>query len=86
VNCLALIPSQAYKPLIPAIKESTGMNFTQLGFFTGMAGVLAIICAVPAGMAIKRFGARKVFLSGVCYIIAGLLILSLADNVAGAIS
>ena len=86
VNCLALIPSMAYTPLIPALKKATGMNFSQLGFFTGMAGILAIICSVPAGMAIRRFGARKVCLWGACFIIAGLFTLSLASNFAGAIS
>jgi MFS transporter, FSR family, fosmidomycin resistance protein len=86
VNCLALIPSMAYTPLIPAIKNATGMNFSQLGFFTGMAGILSIICSVPAGMAIRRFGARRVFLSAICFVIAGLFILSFASNFTGAIS
>jgi MFS family permease len=86
VNCLALIPSMAYVPLIPAIQEATGMNFSQLGFFTGMAGVLAIVCAVPAGIAIKRFGARKVVLSGACFMVAGLLLLSFASDFISAIS
>ena len=86
VNCLALIPSMAYVPLIPAIKKTIIMNGAQLGLFAGLAGVLAIICAVPAGMAIKQFGARKVFLSGVVLMIAGLLILSFSSNFAGALS
>ena len=86
VNCLAMIPSMAYVPLIPAIKKTITMNFTQLGLFSGLAGVLAIICAVPAGMAIKRFGARKVFLSGSVFMVAGLMILSFATNFMGALS
>jgi MFS family permease len=86
VNCLAMIPSMAYVPLIPAIKKSIAMSFTQLGLFSGLAGVLAIICAVPAGMAIKRFGARKVFLSGGVFMVAGLILLSFAHNFTGALS
>jgi MFS family permease len=86
VNCLALIPSMAYIPLIPAIQKATDMNFSQLGLFTGMAGVLAIICAVPAGMSIKRFGARKVVISGACFMIVGLLLLSFAGDFISAIS
>jgi MFS transporter, NNP family, nitrate/nitrite transporter len=86
VNCLALIPSMAYVPLIPAIKKTITMTGTQLGLFAGMAGVLAIICAVPAGMAIKQFGARKVFLSGVVLMITGLLMLSFSKDFMGALS
>jgi MFS family permease len=86
VNCLALIPSMAYVPLAGAIKKTITMSFTQWGLFAGLAGVLAIICAVPAGMAIKQFGARKVFLSGIVFMITGLLILSFSSSFAGALS
>ncbi len=86
VNCLALIPSMGYEPLGAAIKKTITMSFTQWGLFTGMAGILAIVCAVPAGIAIKRFGARKVFLSGAVFMVAGLLILSLSSNFSAAIS
>ena len=86
VNCLATIPSMAYVPLIPAIKKTIAMSGTQLGLFSGLAGILGILCAVPAGMAIKGFGARKVFLSGAAFMIAGLIILSLSSNFTGALS
>ncbi len=86
VNCLAMIPSMAYVPLSGAIKKSITMSFTQWGLFAGMAGILAIVCAVPAGMAIKRFGARKVFLSGSVFMVGGLIMLSYATNFMGALS
>jgi predicted MFS family arabinose efflux permease len=86
VNCLALIPSMAYVPLAGAIKKTITMSFTQWGLFAGLAGILAIICAVPAGMAIKQFGARKVFLSAIIFMIAGLLILSFSSTFPGALS
>jgi MFS transporter, NNP family, nitrate/nitrite transporter len=86
VNCLALIPSMGYEPLSAAIKKTISMSFSQWGLFAGMAGVLAIICAVPAGMAIKHFGARKVFLSGAVFMVAGLMILSASSDFAGAMS
>lgn len=85
-NCLALIPTVAYVPLLPEIKKTIVMDFTQYGLFTGLAGVLAIVCAIPAGMAIKRYGARKVFLFGAVFMIAGLFILSISRNFAGALS
>jgi len=86
VNCLGLIPSVAYVPLIPAIKETIVMTFTQLGLFSGLAGVLAIVCAVPAGMAIKRFGARKTLITGGIFMVGGLLMLSAANTFTGALS
>jgi MFS family permease len=86
VNCLATIPSMAYVPLIPAIKKTIAMNGTQLGLFSGLAGILGIVCAVPAGMAIKGFGARKVFLSAVVFMIAGLFMLSSSSNFSAALS
>jgi MFS family permease len=86
VNCLALIPSMAYLPLAGAIKKTITMSYTQWGLFAGLAGILAVICAVPAGMAIKQFGARKVFLSGVLFMVAGLIILSLSKDFIGALS
>jgi MFS family permease len=85
-NCLAMIPSMAYIPLVADIKETISMSATQLGFFSGMAGILAIVCAIPAGMAIKRFGARKTFLIGGIFMVGGLLLLSAATTFTGLIS
>lgn len=86
VNCLAMIPSMAYVPLVPSIKKAITMNFSQAGLFLGLPGILAIVCAVPAGMAIKRFGARKVLLSGSVFMIAGLMLLSFATDFTGLLS
>lgn len=85
-SCLATIPSMAYIPLFPAIKETIVMNYSQVGLFSGLAGVLAIVCSVPAGIAIKRFGARKVCLAGFVFIIAGLLVLSFSRDYPSALS
>lgn len=86
VNCLAMIPSMAYVPLVPAIKETITMMGWQVGFFAGMAGILAIVCAIPAGMAIKRFGARKTFIAGGIFMVGGLLMLSGASTFSGLVS
>jgi MFS family permease len=85
-NCLAMIPSMAYVPLVSAILETIHMKGWQLGLFSGLAGVLAIVCAVPAGMAIKRFGARNVFLAGGIFMVGGLLMLSGSASFPGALS
>jgi MFS family permease len=62
------------------------MTGAQLGLFAGLAGILAIVCAIPAGMAIKRFGARKTFMAGGIFMVGGLLLLSAAATFPGAIS
>lgn len=85
-TCLSMIPSIAYVPLVPAIKKALGMNFSQFGFFTGLAGIIAIICAVPAGATIKKLGSRKVFLVSNLMVITGLLLLSLSSNFIEALS
>jgi MFS family permease len=86
VNCLAMIPSMAYVPLVADIKATISMSNTQLGFFSGMAGILAILCAIPAGMAIKRFGGSKTFLAGGIFMVGGLLLLSAATSFSGLVS
>lgn len=86
VNCLAMIPSIAYVPLASAILETITMKGWQAGLFHGLAGVLAIVCAVPAGIAIKRFGARKTFMTGGVFMVGGLLLLSAAASFPEALS
>src|SRR6187551_3967030 len=45
-----------FSPLLPSIQQEFGMNYKQLGFFTGMYGLLALALSVPAGLSAKRFG------------------------------
>jgi len=79
-NAFSFIPSMAYVPLIPAIKNAIAMNFTQLGLFSGMAGVIAIVVSIPAGMLIKRFGEKKVYIGGTALIVIGLVILAISKD------
>ena len=43
-----------FAPLLPSIQDEFGMSYTQLGLFTGMYGLLAMVLSVPAGVAAKR--------------------------------
>ena len=45
-----------FSPLLPSIQRDLGMTFSQLGLFTGMYGLLAMLTSVPAGLAARRFG------------------------------
>ena len=49
-----------FSPLLPSIQQEFGMSFTQLGFFTGIYGLLAMLLSVPAGVSAKRFGEKRV--------------------------
>jgi predicted MFS family arabinose efflux permease len=47
-----------FSPLLPSIQQEFGMNYTQLGLFTGVYGLLALALSVPAGVSAKRFGEK----------------------------
>ena len=49
-----------FSPLLPSIQADVGMSFTQLGFFTGLYGLLAMLLSVPAGITARRFGEKHV--------------------------
>ena len=53
-----------FSPLLPSIQADVGMSFTQLGFFTGLYGLLAMLLSVPAGVSARRFGERRVLALG----------------------
>lgn len=62
------------------------MSFTQLGTFTGMYGLLAMLLSVPAGVSAKRFGERRVLGLGLIGVAAGSLLLGEAWSAESAIA
>jgi predicted MFS family arabinose efflux permease len=73
-------------PLLPAIQREFGMNYTQLGLFTGLYGLLAMLLSVPAGMAAGRFGVRSVLAIGLLGVAAGSVLLGEAWSFASALT
>ena len=67
-----------FSPLLPSIQADVGMSFTQLGFFTGIYGLLALLLSVPAGLTAKRFGERRVLAAGLVGVAIGSLLLARA--------
>ncbi|MDZ7878612.1 MAG: MFS transporter [Saprospiraceae bacterium] len=65
-----------FSPLLPAIQKEFNLSFSQLGLFTGVYGIFAILLSVPAGLAIKKWGEKTVLLCGTAIVIVGLLLLS----------
>ena len=53
-----------FSPLLPSIQQEFGMSYTQLGFFTGLYGLLAMLLSVPAGVSARRFGEKRVLAIG----------------------
>ena len=72
--------SLGFSPLLPAIQKEFGLNYSQLGLFTGIYGLVAIVMSVPAGMLAKRFGEKLMLATGLLGIAAGLTLLSQASG------
>lgn len=74
-----------FAPLLPSIQDEFAMSYTQLGLFTGMYGLLAMVLSVPAGVAAKRVGERSVLTAGLLGVAAGSVLLGEAWSAASAI-
>jgi predicted MFS family arabinose efflux permease len=74
-----------FVPLLPSIQDEFGMSYTQLGLFTGMYGLLAMILSVPAGLAAKRVGERRILMAGLLGVAAGSVLLGEAWSASSAI-
>ena len=74
-----------FAPLLPSIQDEFGMSYTQLGLFTGMYGLLAMVLSVPAGVAAKRVGERRILAAGLLGVAAGSVLLGEAWSAGSAI-
>jgi predicted MFS family arabinose efflux permease len=75
-----------FSPLLPSIQADVGMSFTQLGFFTGLYGLLALVLSVPAGLTAKRFGERRVLAAGLVGVAIGSVLLAQAWSFESAVA
>ncbi|HZJ33333.1 MAG TPA: MFS transporter [Vicinamibacterales bacterium] len=64
-----------FSPLLPSIQQEFGMSYTQLGLFTGLYGLLAMLLSVPAGVSARRFGEKRVLGLGLLGVAAGSVML-----------
>ena len=74
-----------FSPLLPSIQQEFAMSYTQLGTFTGIYGLLAMVLSVPAGVSARRFGEKRVLALGLLGVAAGSLLLGQAWSVESAI-
>jgi predicted MFS family arabinose efflux permease len=83
--CLQL-SNLGFSPLLPSIQADIGMSFTQLGFFTGIYGLLALLLSVPAGLTAKRFGEKRVLAAGLVGVAIGSVLLGQAWSFESAVA
>ena len=69
-----------FSPLLPDIQKEFSMNHTQIGFFTGMYGLLALVLSVPAGLAAKYYGEKRVLVLALFLVGIGLFMLGRAPG------
>ncbi|MES3021740.1 MAG: MFS transporter [Pseudomonadota bacterium] len=74
--------SLGFSPLLPAIQADFGMSFSQMGTFTGIYGLVALVVSVPAGILAKQYGEKRIMCIGLAILAAGLFGLSFAENYA----
>ena len=75
-----------FSPLLPSIQQEFGMSYTQLGLFTGLYGLLAMLLSVPAGVSAKRFGEKHVLGIGLLGVAAGSVLLGEAWSFGSALA
>jgi predicted MFS family arabinose efflux permease len=69
-----------FSPLLPDIQREFSMSHTQIGLFTGMYGLLALLLSVPAGLAAKRYGEKRVLVLALFLVGFGLFMLGRAPG------
>lgn len=72
--------SLGFSPLIPFMKDAWGMTYTQVGTFTGVYGLVALVMSVPAGVLAKRFGEKRILLLGLALAAVGLTAVGCAND------
>ena len=72
--------SLGFSPLLPAIRTEFGASYSQIGLFTGMYGLIAIVLSLPAGLIAARFGEKRSLLAGLFVTAIGLVCLSRASS------
>ncbi len=75
-----------FSPLLPSIQQDMRMSFTQLGLFTGLYGLLAMLLSVPAGISARRFGEKRVLALGLVGLAIGSVLLGQASSFESALA
>jgi len=77
--------SIGFSPLLPAIRKDLAASYSQMGLFTGMYGLIAILISLPAGILAARFGEKRMLLGGLAVTALGLASLGFSHTYAVAL-
>ena len=72
--------SLGFSPLLPAMTKDLGASYSQMGLFTGMYGIVALLVSLPAGMLAARIGEKSALLAGLAVTAIGLVSLGNSFN------
>lgn len=72
--------SLGFSPLLPAMQHDLAASYSQMGLFTGMYGIIALLVSLPAGVFAARIGEKRALLIGLGVTAIGLLALSQATR------
>ena len=75
-----------FSPLLPSIQQDVRMTYTQLGLFTGLYGLLAMLLSVPAGITARRYGEKRVLALGLVGVAIGSVLLGRASSFESALA
>jgi MFS transporter, NNP family, nitrate/nitrite transporter len=64
---------------MPQIKSAWNMTNTNVGIYTGTAGLIAILVAMPIGEAVRRWGVKSAVVGAVAIIFIGSIMMATAD-------
>lgn len=78
--------SLGFSPLLPAIQKDLSASYSQIGLFTGMYGIVALLVSLPAGILAARIGEKRALLIGLAVTAAGLLSLGLSASYGAALA
>ena len=56
--------SLGFSPLLPAIQKDFAISFSQMGLFTGMYGLIAMVVSLPGDRLAQRFGEKRILVAG----------------------
>lgn len=68
--------SLGFSPLLPAMQKDLSGSYSQIGLFTGMYGIIALIMSLPAGILAARIGEKRALLAGLAVTAIGLVSLA----------
>jgi predicted MFS family arabinose efflux permease len=72
--------SLGFSPLQPAMQKDLVASYSQMGLFTGMYGLIALLMSLPAGIIAARIGEKRALLIGLAVTAIGLVSLGRATT------